>query len=61
MLQVQYKPDGWWSDHTAGLYDREEADELMAERRAANPQLRYRLIRVTTTHTIEREPSTKEP
>lgn len=53
-LQVQYRHDGWWSDHTANLFRREDADRLMAERQAANPKLRYRLVRVTTTYTLER-------
>lgn len=53
-LQVQYKRGGWWSDHTADLFRREDADQLMAERRAANPKFRYRLVRVTTTYTLER-------
>lgn len=38
---------------TSGLYSREYAEELKAERRAANPKCRYRLVRVTTTYTIE--------
>jgi hypothetical protein len=53
-LQVQYEPDGWWSNHTANLIRRADADALKAERQAANPKLRYRLVRVTTTHTLER-------
>lgn len=52
-LQVQYRHDGWWSDHTSGLSPREDADAFKAERQAANPKLRYRLVRVTTTYTIE--------
>lgn len=53
-LQVQYKRGGWWSDHTSGLHPRQDADALKAERQAANPKLRYRLVRVTETRTIER-------
>ena len=52
-LQIQYKRGGWWSDHTADLFRREEAEALKAERQAANPKFRYRLVRVTTTFTIE--------
>lgn len=55
MLQIQYKPGGWWSDHTGDLFTREKADAFMDERRAANPKCRYRLVRVTTTFVIEPE------
>lgn len=55
-LQVQREPGGWWSNHTGGLYWREDADQLLAERQAANPKFRYRLVRVTTTYTIEEAP-----
>jgi len=51
-LQIQHERGGWWSNHTSGL-QYEDAEALKAERQAANPKLRYRLIRVTTTHTIE--------
>lgn len=53
MLQVQYKRGGWWSNHTR-LSSLEEAEALKAGRQAANPKLRYRLVRVTTTYTVER-------
>lgn len=53
MLQIQYKPGGPWSDHTGDLFSREKAVAFRAERRAANPKCRYRLIRLTTTYTIE--------
>ena len=52
LLQIQYEPRGPWSDHTR-LYNWEEAKELRAERRAANPKCRYRLVRVTTTYMVE--------
>ncbi|MEU6768555.1 hypothetical protein ABZ916_39355 [Streptomyces sp. NPDC046853] len=52
-LQVRYRPDGWWSDHTGGLVERSAADALLAERQSANPQLRYRLVRDTTTRVVE--------
>lgn len=52
-LQVQRETGGWWSNHTSGLYSREYAEGLKAERQAANPKLRYRLVRVTTTYTVE--------
>lgn len=55
MLQIQYKRGGWWSNHTGDLFSREAADSLLAERRAANPKCRYRLVRQTTTYTVERE------
>lgn len=51
-LQIQHERGGWWSNHTANL-QREDAEALKAERQAAHPKLRYRLIRVTTTYTIE--------
>lgn len=53
-LQIQREPGEWWSNHTGGLYRREDADALMAERQAASPRFRYRLVRVTTTYTLER-------
>ena len=53
-LQIQQQPDGWWSNHTSDLFTREDADSLMAEQRAAYPTCRYRLVRVTTTYTLER-------
>lgn len=53
-LQVQQESGGWWSNHTSGLFPREAADALLADRRAAYPQLRYRLVRLTTTYTVER-------
>lgn len=55
-LQVQYKPGGWWSDHTSSLFPREKADALMAERQAVGLGLSFRLVRVTTTYTLERKP-----
>lgn len=55
MLQVQYKPDGAWSDHTSDLFSPDRAAELLAERRGAYPKCRYRLVRVTTTFAVESE------
>lgn len=53
-LQVQRKPGEWWSNHTGGLYHREDADALLAEKRQASPEQQWRLVRVTTTYTLER-------
>jgi hypothetical protein len=53
MLQIQYAPGGWWSVHTRGLYSQQKAYAFMAERQAANPKCRYRLVRLTTTYKIE--------
>lgn len=55
MLQIQYKPGGWWSNHTGDLFSREQADALLAERRRLNPKCRYRLLRLTTTYVVELE------
>ncbi|WP_460071116.1 hypothetical protein [Streptomyces sp. YKOK-I1] len=55
VLQVQYKPDGPWSDHTADLFSLPQAQEFLAARRTANPKCQYRLIRVTATTTVEAE------
>lgn len=59
-LQIQYKPGGWWSDHTAHL-SREDAEALMAERQTATAQCRYRLVRATTTYSIERQDGARQP
>lgn len=56
LLQIQYKPRGAWSDHTGDLFSLDAAAEFMADRRAAYPMCRYRLVRVTTTHVVETEP-----
>jgi len=53
MLQIQYAPKGPWSDHTGDLFRLDDARALRAKRRAANPKCRYRLVRVTTTYTVE--------
>lgn len=55
MLQIQYQPKGPWNDHTGHLFTPAQANGLLAERRAANPKCRYRLVRVTTTYTVETE------
>ncbi len=55
LLQIQYEPRGPWSDHTRDLFDRTQAEEVMAERRVANSKCRYRLVRVTTTYAVERD------
>jgi hypothetical protein len=55
MLQIQYKPDGPWNDHTGNLFSLPSAGVFMAERQAANPKCRYRLVRVTTTYTVEEQ------
>jgi hypothetical protein len=52
-LQIQYEPDGWWSDHTSGLAPLESAEQFKARRQADNPRRRYRLVRVTTTQVVE--------
>lgn len=57
MLQIQYEPHSDWNDHTSGLSSLEEAAQFMAERRAAHPRLRYRLVRIVTTFTVESDPS----
>jgi hypothetical protein len=59
MLQIQHKPGDWWHDHTRNLYSRQKAYAFMAERQAANPTCKYRLIRMTTTYKIE--PKTVRP
>lgn len=54
MLQIQYKPGGHWSDHTGDLFGLDKAQAFKAERQGANPQCAYRLVRLTTTYTLER-------
>lgn len=56
VLQIQYAAAGPWHDHTSDLYSREAADEALADSRAAYPENRYRLVRATTTYTVERAP-----
>lgn len=55
MLQIQHQPRGPWRDHTGDLFRSDKAAELLAERRAANPKCRYRLVRLTTTYIVESE------
>lgn len=55
LLQIQHKPGTAWNDHTSGLVPREDATAFMAERRAAYPGCRYRLVRAQTTFTVEPE------
>lgn len=56
LLQVQFKPGEPWHDHTSSLFRPEDAKALRDERQAANPNLRYRLVRVTTRYTVDRDP-----
>ncbi len=51
-LQIKW-PNEPWRNHTGGLFTREDADALLAEQRRANPKRQWRLVRVTTTYTVE--------